>query len=121
MELILVRHGEPAWSSPEGLGRNDPGLTPRGHEQAKAVAARLADLEDEPAAGPVDVLVVSPMVRTRETAAPIEEALGMEAVVHDWLHEIGNPPEWEGMPIEQIEEAFKTYKGGDISLMWDGI
>jgi broad specificity phosphatase PhoE len=121
MELILVRHGEPAWSSPDGRGRNDPGLTERGHEQAKAAAARLADLDDEPALGSVDVLAVSPAVRARQTAAPIAEALALEADVHPWLWEIGNPPEWEGAPIEEIADAFSRYKGGSFEQLWDGI
>jgi broad specificity phosphatase PhoE len=121
MELILVRHGEPAWSSPDGLGRNDPGLTPRGHEQAKAMAARLADLDDEPCAGPIDRLVVSPAIRAIETAGPAAEALGLETEVLPWLWEIGNPPEWEGMPIEEIAAAFIEYKGRPLSEMWDGI
>ena len=40
MELILVRHGQPAWTTPDGKGRNDPGLTELGHAQAKEAAAR---------------------------------------------------------------------------------
>ena len=49
MELILVRHGQPAWDDGAGRNRNDPGLTARGHAQALAVATRLADHGDEPA------------------------------------------------------------------------
>jgi broad specificity phosphatase PhoE len=121
MELILVRHAEPAWATPEGLGRNDPGLTPQGREQAKAVAARLADPDDEPARGPVDLLVKSPAVRALETAEPIEAALGLQATPQEWLWEIGNPPEWEGAPIEQIEAAFARYKDGPFEAQWDGV
>ena len=103
MDLILVRHGQPAWATPEGLGRNDPGLTERGHAQARLVANRLADHADEPAPGPIDRLVVSPAVRASETAAPIAQALGLAAETQEWLWEIRSAPEWEGQPIDQIE------------------
>ena len=121
MELILVRHGEPAWVTPEGLGRNDPELTPRGHAQAAAVAARLADHGEEPAPGPVDVLLRSPAVRARQTAAPIEAALGQVATEEAWLLEIGNPPAWEGAPIDDIDAAFREIRGRSLADMWDGI
>ena len=63
--LVLVRHGRPdgTW------GRDpDPGLDALGHEQARAVADVLAPL------GPLPV-VVSPLRRTRETAAPLARAV----------------------------------------------
>ena len=78
MELILVRHGQPAWTTPDGKGRNDPGLTDLGHDQAKRAADRLADTEDLPGRGDVDRLFVSPAVRAQETAAPIAAALDKE-------------------------------------------
>jgi broad specificity phosphatase PhoE len=61
----LVRHGEPA----ESVGI-DPGLTPRGIEQAAALVGVL-----EPVA-----LRTSPLRRARETAAPLEAAWGAVAV-----------------------------------------
>ena len=61
MSLILVRHGEtPANARRLLVGRMDPPLTQRGEGQARALAA---------AVGPVDGLVVSPLGRTRQTAA----------------------------------------------------
>jgi broad specificity phosphatase PhoE len=121
VELILVRHGQPAWSTPDGRGRNDPGLTDLGHAQAKLVATRLANPDDFPAYGPIDVLAVSPAVRAQETAAPVREALGMEGDTLDWLWEIRNPPEWEGDPVEDIEAAFAEIRTRDLDAMWDGI
>lgn len=120
MELILVRHGEPAWEQ-EGRGRNDPELTPRGREQAKAAARRLADPNDLPADGPVDRLLVSPARRAQETAEPTARALGMDAVTTDWLLEIQNPPEWEGSPIEDIQEVFRTARTRSRDQAWDGL
>ncbi|MGI8710810.1 MAG: histidine phosphatase family protein [Acidimicrobiales bacterium] len=121
MELILVRHGQPAWATPEGLGRNDPGLTAHGRAQAEAVAARLADPADEPAPGPVDRLLASPALRAAETAAPIGEALALPVETLNWLWEIRNPPEWEGSPIEDIEAAFEAMRQRSLRELWDGI
>lgn len=121
MELILVRHGEPAWSTPDGLGRNDPWLTERGTAQARLIAERMADHGVEPARGPLDRLLASPAVRAQETAAPIAEALALEPETLDWLWELRNPPEWEGAPIEAIQETFEMLRGGSRATWWEGI
>lgn len=120
MELILVRHGEPAWAE-EGRGRNDPTLTDRGHTQAQAIARRLADPTDLPALGQIDLLLVSPARRAEETAAPLVEALAMEPVTTDWLLEIQNPPEFEGSPIEDIQQTFQDARLRNRTEAWDGL
>lgn len=120
MELILVRHGEPAWEQ-EGRGRNDPDLTDRGHSQATAVARRLADPDDPLSPGRVDRLLVSPARRAVETAAPIAEALAMEAEAAQWLLEIQNPPEFEGSPIEDIQEAYQAARLRSRQEAWAGL
>jgi probable phosphoglycerate mutase len=120
MELILVRHGQPAWVTPEGKGRNDPGLTELGHAQAKEAAARLADTEDLPGRGDVDRLFVSPAVRAQETAAPIAAALQLPIETHEWLWELRNPEQWEGIPIEEIDEAFRNLNARTREEWWDG-
>jgi broad specificity phosphatase PhoE len=79
--IHLIRHGEAA----AGWGEErDPGLSPAGRAQAEAVAATLAPL------GPLPVLV-SPLRRTRETAEPIERALGVEAVLAAQFAEVPSP------------------------------
>lgn len=120
MELILVRHGEPAWSV-DGHQRNDPELTARGRAQAAALAARLADHTEDPARGPVDRLLVSPAVRAQETAAPIAEALGLEAETVGWLLELNNPAAWDGAPIEEIEAAFAAVRTWSREQFWEGL
>jgi broad specificity phosphatase PhoE len=79
--LYLVRHGEAAsgWD-----GDLDPGLSDLGHQQAAAVADRLASL------GPLPV-VASPLRRTRETAAAFESVWGVDAVVDERVAEIPSP------------------------------
>lgn len=121
MELILVRHGEPAWVDDEERSRNDPGLTRRGHAQARAVARRLALTEKVPEWGDVDGLLVSPAVRAQETAAPIAAALGVPTETHDWMWELRNPPAWEGVPIEVVRSAFTAIQNADRDTWWQGI
>jgi broad specificity phosphatase PhoE len=79
--LVLVRHGRPdgTW------GRDpDPGLDAVGHEQARAAADVLAPL------GPLPV-VVSPLRRTRETAAPLLRRWSVEPVVEPGVGELTAP------------------------------
>jgi broad specificity phosphatase PhoE len=71
LTLILARHGETALNTAERWqGRLDEPLNPTGHAQAQALVAALP-------AG-IEALVVSPMLRARQTAAPAAQALGLE-------------------------------------------
>ena len=82
MRLVLVRHGKPdgTW------GRDpDPGLDAQGHEQAQAVADVLVEL------GPLPI-VVSPLRRTLETAAPLAQRWGVTARVDPGVGELVAPP-----------------------------
>jgi phosphohistidine phosphatase len=76
VRLYLVRHAEAAPGQPDELRA----LTPEGREQARALAARLA--EEQPA---LDAVVSSPLLRARETAAAIAAAIGIEAAVDERL------------------------------------
>ena len=76
--LYLVRHGRPTATFSEA---GDVGLDPVGVAQAEAVAAGLAPL------GPLAV-VVSPLRRARETAAPLERTWGRAATVDTAVGEL---------------------------------
>ena len=116
MEIILVRHAEPAWSDDSGQAINDPGLTARGRQQAKIVAERLArDLD-----GPSELLV-STAKRALETVDPIAEALGLEPQVEEWIHEIRLPPEWEGTPAEEVSRVLKEHRHQPREAWFQGI
>ena len=79
--LHLVRHGRAA----AGWGDDpDPGLDDVGRAQADAAASTLAPL------GPLPV-VVSPLRRTRETAAAFERMWGVTAAVDPAVGEIPSP------------------------------
>lgn len=77
--LVLVRHGRPAAFFTEDT---DPGLDATGRAQAEAVAGALAPLP----------VVVSPLRRTRETAAALEARWGVRARVEPAVGEIPSPP-----------------------------
>jgi probable phosphoglycerate mutase len=103
MRLLLVRHGESTWNV-EGRyqGRLDPPLSPRGREQAQALAARLyrqqlARVDKNRLTG----IVSSPLLRVRDTAQICAEAIGLPVDIDDRLTEISHG-EWEGKLREEI-------------------
>jgi len=114
MDLILVRHGQPDWT-PDRIARNNPDLTELGHEQAKRVAHRLAEIEE------VNELWVSSMNRAVQTAVPVSHELETMPEVYDWLQEINNPPAWDGSPADEIDKALRESNLRTMEEMWDGL
>ena len=100
-EIVLLRHAEPEWVR-SGLNVDDPPLTTRGGDQARLAAERLA-------AETFDEVLVSPLVRARQTAEPLLAATGRELVVEPWLEEIRNPV-WHGSPEERAAEAWRAMR-----------
>lgn len=100
--LYLVRHGEAA----AGWGEDaDPGLSDRGRSQAEAVAQQLGPL------GPLPI-IVSPLRRCRETAAPLEALWDVEARVVPAVGEIESPS-----PLEDRA----TWLRGVMSGSWSDV
>lgn len=96
--LHIVRHGRTEHNA-SGLllGRIDPPLDELGREQATALAAAI---------GPVDRLVTSPLLRTRQTA----EAFGVDAVVDDRWIEL-DYGEFDGVPLASVgPEIWKAWR-----------
>lgn len=72
--FTVIRHGETDFNRQQRWqGQVDPPLNALGHAQAERLAQRL---QAEP---PADVLLCSDLVRTRQTAAPLALAWGLEA------------------------------------------
>ncbi len=67
MRVILVRHAEAAPGEPDGMRP----LTQEGEEAARALGAEFAQLQP-------DAVISSPLLRTRQTAAAIAAAAGLE-------------------------------------------
>ena len=80
--IYLVRHGEPEEGyTKRFLGRLDPALSPKGREQARRIAERIAPLTPRRC-------LTSPLRRAAETADIIAETCGLEAERNDLLLEI---------------------------------
>lgn len=114
MEIIFVRHGQPAWSV-DGASQHDPYLTDLGALQAKRAADRLG--QRHPA---VTEVLVSPAARAQETAAPLIAATGITAVTVPDLTEM-RMPHWDGEPEEQVQRIFAESRLRPPELWWDGI
>jgi len=97
MAIFLVRHGLAA----AGVDDLDPGLDPVGHAQAAATAEALR-------ATNVRRLVVSPLRRTRETAAPIAAALGLDPEIREEVAEVFDP----AMPPDERKAMIGPFMAG---------
>ncbi len=112
MEIYLIRHGEPEWVR-DGLNVVDPPLTERGRRQSQRIASALADVH-------FDEVVVSPLQRAGQTAAPLLAALGREPMVEPWLQEI-REPDWHGTPAEMAAKAYADDRARPAAERWNGV
>jgi probable phosphomutase (TIGR03848 family) len=122
--VLLVRHGVTASTGIILPGRA-PGLhlSERGVAQAEHVAVRLGELTKKPVA-----LYVSPLERTRETAAPIARALRLRPIVARGLLEcdfglwtgkklnlLAKKPEWRA--VQHAPSTFRFPDGESFTEM----
>ena len=112
MDIVLVRHGEPEWVV-DGMNIDFPPLTERGHRQAAHMAEALASER-------FDEILVSPLERARQTAAPLYERTGRDEAVHAWLREIRSPV-WQGTPREKADAAFAEERRKPSHERWHGL
>ena len=103
--LLLVRHGATAHTLDKrfsgGLGGTDPGLTDEGRDQVRATADWLSPLAEG-----IDVVVTSPVRRTRESAEILGARLGREVQVDDGLAEMEFGV-WEGLTFAEVRERYR--------------
>ena len=98
--LSLVRHGEV--HNPGHICYGDLpgyGLGPNGRRQARAAGAYLAP-------SGADLLLCSPLLRARETAAIIGRSLGLGPVADDRLTEWRLATRWAGAAWEDLPALF---------------
>lgn len=94
--VLLVRHGESHWNVEHRLqGHSGSGLSQRGHQQARAVAAWLATT-----VGAVPV-VSSDLQRARQTADHVAAALDVDVTVDPDLRE-RSWGDWEGRTVADL-------------------
>jgi len=98
LTLHLVRHGETLQAA-QGCfaGEIDPPLTGEGRRQADAVAGVASGLG-------LEALYVSPKLRARMTAEPIERACTLQPIIDDGLREIAYGS-WEGRNESEVEKT----------------
>lgn len=98
MEIVLVRHALPVRvdATPDGSPA-DPHLAPLGLEQAERIVQALAGDR-------VDAVYTSPAARARQTAAPLERALGTTAEVEPGIAEF-DTGDTSYVPVEELRAA----------------
>jgi probable phosphoglycerate mutase len=114
MELLFVRHGEPAWSV-DGLSQPDPHLTELGKRQADLAAIRISNNER-----PLSELVVSPAIRSQETAAPIAAKTSLSIETVEDIVEI-RMPDWAGELEERVKSIFIEARHRPPEEWWEGM
>lgn len=112
MEIIFVRHGQPAWGK-DGVPQMDPELTELGVVQAERAAARLA-------ARGADEILSSPARRARQTAAPLAERLGAKIEIVDDLLEL-QLPDWSHLSLIDVAHKFREAREREPAAWWEGM
>lgn len=96
--IALLRHAETAVQhAGRFVGSTDLPLAPEGRRKAALLASGIASTRPSR-------LVCSPLLRARQTAEPLGEALGIVPEIDPDLREI-DFGRWEGMTFEAIREA----------------
>jgi probable phosphoglycerate mutase len=100
-EIYLLRHGETTWNTEGRLqGQQDAPLTLRGREQAQLLGEILA--QQLGARHPLR-MYVSPLGRTRETAAIVRQYAESSDVIYEPRIQEVALGAWEGLTREEIE------------------
>lgn len=111
--LYFTRHGETFWNVENKIcGATDIALTPRGHDQARALGSELARQGLA-----VDRILCSPLSRAHDTARHIAAATGWPLQVEPRLRE-QNFGRFEGTPRDGL--AFKAAKGHFVERFGGG-
>jgi broad specificity phosphatase PhoE len=98
--LYLLRHGEVETRYHRVFGgRIDMDLSPRGHEQAQALAEYFRSV-------PLDAVYVSPMKRAQQTVAPLVAITGHTPTRMADLREV-DFGDWTGLTWEQVRARFQ--------------
>jgi broad specificity phosphatase PhoE len=112
VKLLIVRHGETAWTRERFGGMRDIALVPRGHAQAEAVARALADRA-------LTAVYSSPLERARATAETIAKPHQLGVRIEPLLRDI-HYGRWEGLTPDEIiaqdRAAWTTWRSAPHTL-----
>lgn len=111
MEIVFVRHALPVRidATADG-GPADPGLSARGQEQAERVVLALRGET-------VTAVYTSPLLRARETAAPLASAIGLHAETLPGIAEFDSG-DLSYVPVEELRASgdprWELLRRGDL-------
>jgi probable phosphoglycerate mutase len=115
--IWLIRHAESTWNAERRWqGQSDPPLSPRGREQAAALAARLVALG-------LHAIVSSDLRRAAETASIVAARLGLALVLDPRLreHDVGA---WGGLTEAEVAarwpDDLARFRSGDLDVRMGG-
>ncbi|MCG2690052.1 histidine phosphatase family protein [Candidatus Parcubacteria bacterium] len=93
MKVYFIRHGQTEYNA-QYLHQNENAvLSKEGLKQAKVLAKRFSKI-------PIDIILASPMQRTKQTAEIINKELKKEIIYSDLAKEWKRPTEFEGKTKE---------------------
>lgn len=110
MRPLFVRHGDTEIAVNEYVQPVANPLSAAGILQAKEVANRLVDYD-------IDLILSSPLPRTRDTATVINKTLHKNLIFNDLLAEVKWPTELEGKKLDdpKVKEYRKLRKENNIA------
>lgn len=107
LSMVMLRHGETEQSLERRFsGSSDLPLTEKGFAQARSAGQRIAGTPD------ISAIYCSPLLRARQTAEAVSEAIGVPVTVEQQLREISFG-EWEGLTFEEARAS-----GGEEFVRW---
>lgn len=111
LTLLMARHGETDLNTDERWqGRLDEPLNATGLAQAERLALSLP--------GGIHALVVSPMLRARQTAAPVGRALGLVPRLDADFRE-RDFGVFEGLTADEAAQQFPELAARNVAYRWD--
>ena len=115
MKLYIARHGETPWNLENRVcGRTDVPLTEKGTEQARLLAQNAMGKG-------IEVILSSPLLRARQTAHAVSEAIGVPIELDERLIEL-DFGSFEGGPRSDPEYQYTRaqfptrYPGGESAF-----
>lgn len=97
-QILLIRHAVNDVMKAKKLAgwMPDVHINEEGRQQAQAVAERLREI-------PITAIYSSPLDRTRETAEPLAQALGLEVQIREEIGEV-QYGDWTGKSLEELSK-----------------
>lgn len=111
MEVILIRHAIPVRREVES-GAADPELSADGRMQTQLLTQYLASEQ-------LDAIYASPMLRARQTAAPLAERFGLPVSIDEGIAEYDQHSEWY-VPVEELKATNDPRWHELLSGQWTG-